>query len=97
MIRQSGWHAGCLRHIATKSTKPVQIRSKKKPPDRSYFSRIVCRGWNVKSQSRSVVEDLREELLGTFSVRLIEELFGRQIFDDLTGIHEDDVIGHFFG
>ena len=30
-------------------------------------------------------------------MRLIEELFGRQIFDDLTGIHEDDVIGHFFG
>ena len=75
--------------------KEYQTRSNplKKETLTDLFSRIVLQGWNEKSQSRSVIEDLREEL-GHVQCAAVEELFG-QIFDDLTGIHEDDVIGHF--
>ena len=45
----------------------------------------------------SVSEDLAEEQLGPFGFRVVEELFGFVLFDDLTLVHEDHPVGHLTG
>jgi len=44
-----------------------------------------------------LVQDLAEEQLGAFVLRIVKELGRRVLFDDLALVHEDDTVGDLTG